>query len=74
VDDVRNVELGDEDEEDKEQAQPRAVDASHRAERKFFGTVAVVLPCGAEADVAETDRAPGELSRLERESASVQVL
>jgi hypothetical protein len=61
--DVRNVELRDEDERDEEQSAPRAVDAAHGPEGKLLEGVTVVLPGGAEADVAEADRSPGKERR-----------
>lgn len=50
--------LSDQDENDKNETEPRTVDAKDSAERQFLERVAVICPSLTESDMCETDAAP----------------
>ena len=55
-----NVELEDDDEDAEEAAEPGSVHAQGSGPGQLLNRVATLLPCLAEANVAEAERAPGE--------------
>lgn len=60
--------LSDQDENDKNETEPRTVDAKDSAERQFLESVAVICPSLTESDMCETDAAPRKQCSETRQS------
>ena len=59
--------LGDEDEAEEDETEPRTVDTSGGGEGKLLDRVSLSFPGGSESDVAHANRHPGEDGRETRE-------